>query len=577
MMLTFTLCATISFLSCSSQDEPEPPIVVPEITFGSSASGMSPTDLVFPSEGGIQTVSFNSNVDWTISVSSNLSGTQWCKTSISNGKAGNNTVEILVDKSTSVDERSTVVTITAGTLTKKIVVTQKQKNSILLTKQKYEIDVQGGIIDVAAEANVSCQVIIPSEFDWISQVSTSRAMVTNKYQFEISPSEEYEKREGYIVIKGDDVSDTVRVFQSGSSIILLTQNAYTVDANGETISAEIKSNCDYEIIMPDVDWIKQYSGSRAVSSHSVSFVIDKNEGYDSRSAEIIIKDANSDKKESIMVTQLQKDAFFTDKDEYSVAANGGQVAVKLSTNVTCSAQIPTSCSWVKVSQSSQSRALRDESIVLDVEKNNTVEERSVAIKITDSKNLSKTITVKQAAQMLVLEETSMQIYVGESLPIAYRINQAITPSSLQWSSNDNSVVTVSQNGEITAKQKGSAVITVKTNDGKHWCECKITVKDVDDDIILTYRALDWIGYKMEYKVQNSTKSNIVIERAYITEYWNYQLVVLYDSSTKVTLTPGESHSVETDGNLGNGFYSYQSYKFTITCNGKTYIKEGKVN
>lgn len=523
MMLTLALIATISFLSCSSQDEPEPPIIVPEITLGSSASGISPSDLVFPPEGGTQTVSFNSNVDWTISVSSNISGTQWCKTSASNGKAGNNTVEILVDKSTSVDERSTVVTITAGTLTKKIIVTQKQKNTILLTKQKYEIDNQGGTIDVEAKANISCQVIIPSEFDWISQVSTSRALVTNKYQFKISPSEEYEKREGYIVIKGDNVSETVRIFQSGSSILLLTQNAYTVDADGETISAEIKSNCDYDIIMPNVDWIKQYSGSRAVSSHQVSFVVDKNEGYDSRSAEIIIKDANSDKKESILVTQLQKDAFFTDKDEYSIAANGGQVPVKLSTNVTCSVQIPSSCSWVKVSQSSQSRALRDESIILNVEKNNTVEERSVEINITDSKNLSKAITVKQAAQMLMFEQTTMQLMVDDVKTLVCKKNSAIT-DGLKWSSSNTSVATVSSNGVITAKTRGNTEITVKTQDGNYSAKCALTVKDILDCLSSSVSNGNWnIGggtadITWNIHLYNESPTQVKITQTYIQPY-----------------------------------------------------------
>lgn len=313
-------CLTSFFISCSNEE------IVPSVTFGSLASDTIHSDMVYPTEGGTQTLKFNSNVDWEVSVATNASGNQWCRVSTSSGVAGNNNnVNVIVDENTGTDDRSTVVTINAGSLTKKIIVTQKQKNSILLTKQKYEIGAEGGSIDVEAKTNVVCSVIIPSEFNWITQSSTtaSRALVTNKYKFDIAPSEEYEKREGYIVIEGESILDTVMIYQSGSNIMLLTQNSFTVGAEGETITAEIKTNCEYEIIMPNVGWIKQYSGSRAVSSHNVSFIIDRNEEYDSRSAEIIIKDTKSERQENITITQLQKDAFFIDSDEYSVKADGG--------------------------------------------------------------------------------------------------------------------------------------------------------------------------------------------------------------------------------------------------------------
>ena len=50
--------------------------------------------------------------------------------------------------------------------------------------------------------------------------------------------------------------ETVHVYQTGGGTILLTKNEYPVSDKGETIAVELKSNCEFEVKMPNVDWIK---------------------------------------------------------------------------------------------------------------------------------------------------------------------------------------------------------------------------------------------------------------------------------------------------------------------------------
>lgn len=80
-----------------------------------------------------------------------------------------------------------------------------------------------------------------------------------------------------------NISETVHVYQAGGDIILLSKNEYYVDASGEDITVELRSNCEYEVEMPDVDWIHNIS-SRAMSSHTLYYTIDVNETYDNREA-----------------------------------------------------------------------------------------------------------------------------------------------------------------------------------------------------------------------------------------------------------------------------------------------------
>ena len=62
-----------------------------------------------------------------------------------------------------------------------------------------------------------------------------------------------------------------------------------------------------------------------------------------------------------------------------------------------------------------------------------------------------------------------------------KLKATIMPSNadnkkVTWKSSNKRVATVSSKGKIKAKNKGTAIITVKTKDGKKTAKCKVTVK-----------------------------------------------------------------------------------------------------
>lgn len=50
-----------------------------------------------------------------------------------------------------------------------------------------------------------------------------------------------------------------------------------------------------------------------------------------------------------------------------------------------------------------------------------------------------------------------------------------TDKTIEWSTSDATIVSVDENGKITAVKAGTATITVKTKDGGKTATCKITV------------------------------------------------------------------------------------------------------
>ena len=82
-----------------------------------------------------------------------------------------------------------------------------------------------------------------------------------------------------------------------------------------------------------------------------------------------------------------------------------------------------------------------------------------------------------------LSETSKTLEVGQQ----FTLTKTITPSNATnqnviWASSDDTVATVSAYGQVTAVGKGTAIISVTTNDGAKtaWCAVTVTQKDSDN-------------------------------------------------------------------------------------------------
>ena len=71
---------------------------------------------------------------------------------------------------------------------------------------------------------------------------------------------------------------------------------------------------------------------------------------------------------------------------------------------------------------------------------------------------------------------------------SYQLSATVTPDtaadkSVIWSSDNEDVVTVDDNGKITANSYGTATVKAETSDGRYYAECKITVNPRYYDVI----------------------------------------------------------------------------------------------
>ena len=387
MLLAMVVCCW----SCSGggEDVPTPtptpkPEEKPKIEITTNAP-------VLAQDGETATVTFTSSDSWTIDVTEGRA-VSWCSVTPTSGSKGTNTLTVKTTANDTYDERNAKVTIKAGTTTQSFVVTQKQKDGLTVTSNKVEVGAEGGDIAIEVKANVKYEYEIEKAAQsWIA--GGSRALTASTIKLKVAENENTSKREGKITIRSGELSETVTVYQEGSKpTLVLTQNEYTVASEGETIKVELKSNVNYDIQLPSVDWIKE-SSSRAMSVATHYFEVASNEGYDARSAEILFVNKENGLSEKVTINQMQKDAIIVAKNEYTVDAAGGELKFEVNANVDF--KVETSVDWMK--QNTESRGLEAKPLSFTIAENTADKAREGVITIS-SGELKQEIKVIQKAK-----------------------------------------------------------------------------------------------------------------------------------------------------------------------------------
>ena len=531
--LAFALAMLVSFgfVACGGDDDPTSPTPTPTPTPTSKIDipATENTKPVFGTEGGTATVKFTASQAWT-ATTTNDRASEWLSITPTSGIAGNSTLNISTKQNDTYDERSATITIKSGTASQTIVVTQKQKDALLVTSDKYEVDAEGGEISVEVKTNIDYSV--KTDADWISQ-SNTRALNTSNLTFAITENEETSKREGHITISSGEFSETVTIYQSGNTpTIIISKNEYSISSEGGDISVEVRSNVDVSVTLPKEGWITE-STTRSMSTHTYVFAISKNEEYDARSAEILFTNKANNLSEKITITQMQQDAIIVAKDKYEIDAKGGTLTFEVQTNVDFETSVD--ADWIA---KADTRALHSEKLSFNIKANDTYEDRSATIAITGNGVTQKVFVLQHglvAVTSIELDKTSLEISVGSSTKLIATVNpENAANKEVKWSSSDESIATVDKDGNIEGLSEGEVVISVATVDGNKTADCKIVVKP--KEISVSSITLD--------------KTSVSL---YVGETIKLNATISPDDATNKTLTWTSSDetiaSIDEDGNI----------------------------
>ena len=95
-------------------------------------------------------------------------------------------------------------------------------------------------------------------------------------------------------------------------------------------------------------------------------------------------------------------------------------------------------------------------------------------------------------ESVTLDKTSLELMEGDEYTLVATVSPSnATDKSLTWTSSDNSVVAVDQNGKVSALFRGSAKISVSSHDGGNTATCTVTVKAFQPEIVDLGLSVKW--------------------------------------------------------------------------------------
>lgn len=355
-VLLLVLSACTGEEKATIPDEPETPEAKITLAEGTDVNPL------LDASGGTVTVHFTATADWTATIG-NVRATGWVTVSPVSGKQGEASVAISVAANEGTDERSASVFLECGDNRETIVVSQKQKDALIVSQQSYQLPAGESEIEVEVEANVAFEVEVSDT--WIEQIPT-RSLEKSVLAFRILANDGYDKRSGSIVISSGKLRETVHIYQEGKEkeVLLLSDDLIEVGAGGGTVDVQLQSNVSY-ICKPEVEytWVSE-PASRAVSTHTLHFEVQPNDTYDMREARFIFIDETEAVSDTLTIRQYAVDEILVSSDPIICEAVGGTFSIEVSANI--SYTVKTDVSWLK---QVAGRGLEQSTLYFSVEEN----------------------------------------------------------------------------------------------------------------------------------------------------------------------------------------------------------------
>ena len=168
---------------------------------------------------------------------------------------------------------------------------------------------------------------------------------------------------------------------------------------------------------------------------------------------------------------------------------------------------------------------------------------------------------------ITLDKTELELKEGESKSLTVTITpEDASDKNVTWTSSDESIVTVSD-GNVTAKEEGSATITVTAKDGGKTATCKVTVSSNYDPKKDTSKSL---------KDKSGNQMYILVDGEYVeakvADYYKYDVFYKKENAAEHIYTgwqnlDGKTYYYDKNGNMVTGTQIIQGAQYNFNSDG----------
>ena len=339
-------------------------------------------------------------------------------------KATEGVLTFRVDANEGYDDRHAMIEVSVSPELKRFIrVTQKQKDALMLSKERYEIAKEGGEFSVEVMANVEESVSVDEEASsWLTCVQ-SKGLSSETFHFKVLPNEGRSTRSGKIVFTGGDLREEVTVYQIGVPVLVLSDDLVNLTDKDESFSIDVTANVPYEVVMPEADWITHVPSVKSMVTGTVEFAVKPNETYDAREAVIVIRGTDSELTESVKVVQSQKDAIVAGKSIIEVGVESGTFVLTVGSNVDY--EVSVDSDWLR---QVQTKAFVEEDLEFSFDANRDPVAREAVITLTDGV-LTQNVKVVQEAR---LEEYVLRVTHENAVFTMPSFKGTVTSGMIYW-------------------------------------------------------------------------------------------------------------------------------------------------
>ena len=329
--------------------------------------------------------------------------TTWCtpRLDINNCK-----LVVTVTANDTYDARTDTVTLTdtKNQATRYITVTQARRTGLFIDKTFFEPSMDGDTIKANLKSNVSYEVQIPKDCDWVTlpkPTAKTRGLEPSVITLIVSKNNTYKEREAVInvVSKDEGLTDKITIHQPFNMVFKADSTAFEVPMEGRDFIVNIESNISYEVTIPDTcKWITQTNAgkTRATETKALTFHTKENTGYHERNGVIILSNKEAGVSINITVHQPFTAVLKADKKAFEVPMEGGSVTINMESNITYDVKIPDGCDWITRPSAGKTRGVQPSTVELKVAENKSYKNREAVVVISNKEAGAETkITITQ--------------------------------------------------------------------------------------------------------------------------------------------------------------------------------------
>lgn len=392
--------------ACSDEKEAISPIVPDEPKQSIIISADQNTAPVMEQDGGTTTLSFTATADWKADVNAITRAADWVSVQPTQGSAGKATLTISTNSNDTYDERNAAITLTSAGQRTILTVTQKQRDALLLSSHKVELEADGGTFTINLKANVQVSSEIESEINWLKAVDTkTRALTETTLTFQADENTAPETRQAVITLTGGGLTEQVRVYQAGiDSTLVLSQQEYLVGCKGETIEVQLRSNISYHVQMPTSDWLTEAT-TKAVSAYTHYFKVAPNDADDGREAQIVFTGKDGKMMQAVTVYQAPSNALVVARPTCKTSHHAGTLTFRKQTDAALT--LETEEKWITCTSEGSMLSFSF------LENNNSFSDREAIINLKDGDTgRTQQILLIQSRSGKELVKTTYDMYMG---------------------------------------------------------------------------------------------------------------------------------------------------------------------